>query len=262
MIQAMAVVAGQGNSAVASATYSTEAKAVWINVSGGSWETPGDWTNNIIPNNTGAMVDFSQLTLATNTYVTLDGAWTVGDLIFGDAGNLYPWELDAGASGALTLAATNTPAITVGNQTTIIAAPIGGVNGLIKTGAGTLMLSGANSYSGGTTISQGILVISNLTSSGTGSVTLGDANTGTNNVQLAIGTDNYISPINVSTNGTGTATISFTAPINHNYSALGLNRPVTVNATSALANLLGPITGNVGTLTFNGPSGGGSGWDV
>jgi len=264
MIQALATATGQGNSAVVSATYSTEAKAVWISsVTPGSWSSGSNWTNGIVPNNPGAMADFSTLTLATDMDVTLDGVWTVGNLIFGDAGNLYRWELDAGNSGVLTLAATDTPTITVNNQITTITAPVGGINGFIKTGVGTLVLGGDNSYSGGTTISQGTLEISNVTSFGAGPITLGDAHTGTNAVQLTLDPVSTtggltLSPVNVSSNGTGPATISLTQVGRLiGYFDLNLNRPTTINGTNlTVAGLAYPITGNVGTLTINGGSSG------
>ncbi len=46
---------------------------------------------------------------------------------------------------------------------------ISGPAALIKSGSGTLTLSGANGYSGGTTVSNGTLNVANLTGSGTGS---------------------------------------------------------------------------------------------
>jgi autotransporter-associated beta strand protein len=44
-----------------------------------------------------------------------------------------------------------------------------GVTALIKIGTGTLVLSGPNTYSGGTTVSAGLLLVNNSTGSGTGS---------------------------------------------------------------------------------------------
>jgi alpha-L-rhamnosidase len=43
-----------------------------------------------------------------------------------------------------------------------------GVTSLIKVGTGTLVLSGPNTYSGGTTVSAGLLLVNNTTGSGTG----------------------------------------------------------------------------------------------
>ena len=44
-----------------------------------------------------------------------------------------------------------------------------GAGGMVKSGAGTLILTNANTYSGGTTINAGTLQVNNLTGSGTGS---------------------------------------------------------------------------------------------
>jgi autotransporter-associated beta strand protein len=253
-IQAYATAAGYTDSGVASAAYATEPVAVWTNPGGGSWSYAGYWTNNIIPNNSGAMVDFSQLTLPADTFVNLDGAWTVGNLVFGDAGTNYTWEIDPGGSGSLTLnAGTNRPVINVLNQATVITAPISGANGLTKTGNGTLALAADNNYSGGTTISQGALELTNYYAASADPITLGDANTGTNDVQLVM--DAQIgNTINVSTNGTGTNSITFTQGGGfYNYSYYNLSRPVTINAPNATSwvNLVRPMSGNVGTLTFN-----------
>ncbi|EBS5275277.1 ShdA, partial [Salmonella enterica subsp. enterica serovar Agona] len=48
---------------------------------------------------------------------------------------------------------------------------IGGTGSVVKSGDKTLTLSGANSYTGGTTISGGTLVASNVEALGTGDVT-------------------------------------------------------------------------------------------
>ncbi|WP_141028055.1 autotransporter-associated beta strand repeat-containing protein, partial [Salmonella enterica] len=66
---------------------------------------------------------------------------------------------------------------------------IGGTGSVVKSGDETLTLSGANSYTGGTTISGGTLVASNVEALGTGDVT--------NNATLELNTggdfDNAIS---------------------------------------------------------------------
>lgn len=51
---------------------------------------------------------------------------------------------------------------------------ISGAGGFVKTGAGTLILTGNNSYSGGTTLAQGMLVLGSSRAAGTGSIGLGD----------------------------------------------------------------------------------------
>jgi autotransporter-associated beta strand protein len=265
--KAYASKAGYMDSSPTSATYDTEDRAVWLNAGpfAGSWSTASNWTNNIVPNNSGATVDFNTLTLTGDASLTLDGAWTVGSLVFGDVGAAFNWDISDFGSGSLTLNnGTNKPVINVVNQTVTISAPIGGANGLTKTGNGLLMLAAANSYSGGTTISRGALEVTNYYAAGTDPVTLGDANTGTNDVQLILDIQTSYNAgipndIIVSTNGTGAATVSFThAGGWYNYSHWTLNRPATINATNAtsFANLVYPVTGNVGTLTVNGAASG------
>lgn len=65
--------------------------------------------------------------------------------------------------------AAHTFDITAGQTGTVAAsAPIGGDGGLTKTGAGTLVLSGPNTYTGGTAVNDGILRVNNSSGSGTG----------------------------------------------------------------------------------------------
>jgi autotransporter-associated beta strand protein len=84
--------------------------------------------------------------------------------------------------GTLQTAASITSArtiILVGNGTfdtngfnSTFSGTISGVGGLVKQGAGTLFLTGANSYSGGTSLEGGILNINNDAALGSGGITL------------------------------------------------------------------------------------------
>jgi fibronectin-binding autotransporter adhesin len=157
-IKAYATKTGQTNSAVASASYDTTAVSQprWTNPLGGSWPVAASWANSVVGGGPDATADFSQLTLPADANVTLDGSQLIGNLIFGDQGNTYNWNLSPGTGGTLTLAGT-TPTITVSSQTTTIGAAIAGTAGLAKAGAGNLILTGANTYTGATTVPVGTL---------------------------------------------------------------------------------------------------------
>ena len=134
--------------------------SLWNVARGGSWATAANWTPAALPDGSGNTADFSWQTLAASATVTLDGSHTIGNLIFGDQGNAYNWTLAAGNGGTLTLqVSTGTPTITVDNQTATISAVLAGSQGLTTTGSGILALSGSNTYTGPTTISQGKLTV-------------------------------------------------------------------------------------------------------
>jgi fibronectin-binding autotransporter adhesin len=123
----------------------------------------------------------------TNMSGAVNAPWQSGFAIFeGTAGtvtlganinfigaqfNTTGYVITAGGT-AYTLTATQTAAdggtiINVGaNVTATIAAPIVGPGEIVTTGAGTLILTGANTYSGGTTISAGTLQLGNGGSTG------------------------------------------------------------------------------------------------
>jgi fibronectin-binding autotransporter adhesin len=136
----------------------------WTNLAGGSWATAVNWNNSIIATNTDGTADFSTLTLGGLRTNTLDGARTIGNLVFGDVGNTYGWTLNTGTAGPLTLATSSgMSTITVNGQTNNISAVLAGTNGVTKAGAGVLVLGGNDTYSGTTLVSAGILQIANTT---------------------------------------------------------------------------------------------------
>jgi autotransporter-associated beta strand protein len=158
-VKAFATKPGFVDSVVASATYSTGGPRVWTNPAGGSWTVSGNWSNALVASGSSITADFSTLNLSADATVTLDGARTLGGLIFGDTTPDHNWTLNTGTGGPLTLDATFSPTIQVNNQTAAIAAVLAGGNSLTKTGAGTLTLSADNAYSGGTFVNAGILAL-------------------------------------------------------------------------------------------------------
>ncbi|EBS5943507.1 autotransporter outer membrane beta-barrel domain-containing protein [Salmonella enterica subsp. enterica serovar Cerro] len=120
--------------------------------------TGGDFINNI--GGTGRVEKSGDQTL------TLSGAnsYTGGTLI--SSGTLVASNVEALGTGDVTDDAT----LELNTGGTFDNA-IGGSGNVVKSGADTLTLSGSNSYTGGTTISGGTLVASNVEALGTGDVT-------------------------------------------------------------------------------------------
>jgi len=121
---------------------------------------------------------YANAAIYLNSGVTLDNINASGQMT--DIGEL------GGASGAFIGAgngASTNPTWRIGakNTTNTFAGYIGnsGVTSLVKVGTGTLTLSGTNSYSGGTTVSSGILLVNNTNGSATGSGSVTVAGGGT-----------------------------------------------------------------------------------
>jgi fibronectin-binding autotransporter adhesin len=81
------------------------------------------------------------------------------------------YTVTATGSGALTPTGV-APVIVDGGLTATISAPITGSGGLQKTGLGTLILSGTNTYAGGTNLNAGTLGIGNSQALGTGALAM------------------------------------------------------------------------------------------
>lgn len=132
----------------------------WSNTAGGSWPVAGNWLLDSIGTGASKTARFDTLDLSADAGVTLDGARTIGNLVFGDTTPSHGWTILPGTGGALTLQSTGTPGITVTNQSATLGTVIAGTSGFIKSGAGTLILTAANTCTGDTTINQGVLELS------------------------------------------------------------------------------------------------------
>ena len=141
--------------------------------------------------------------------------------------------LDASGTGALNFTNTGAVAYGSGNQTRTLVltgnntgantpAPLigdngSGVAGLTKAGIGTWIVTNANTYSGGTTLSAGQLNINNATALGTGAFTIaagsidntsgGDITLTNNNTQNWNGNFTYVGSANNLNLGTGAVTL-------------------------------------------------------
>jgi RHS repeat-associated protein/uncharacterized repeat protein (TIGR01451 family) len=168
-----------------------------------------------------------------NAAITLGTATAASYTLTNDSANTLTL---AGRIGGGTGGTAGAKTLTIGGAGNIVISDVltnGGAASVAvtKTGAGTLTLSGANTYSGATTVRAGTLTLSGNRTAASGAITVGaDANLATLNLQagsLAIGANNFI----VGTSAAGTNAI-----VNHSAGALsftGGNGMLVGNGTGA-----------------------------
>ena len=184
------------------------------------------------------------IALATNNAQTWNGDFVftgTHDLSFGNGA--VSLGASAGASRTIT---TNAGTLTIGgiisNGTT--------ANSLIKAGAGSLVLSGVNTYTGSTTVSAGTLQVN--TNSALGTTAAGT--TVSSGAALKLNGVNYSTAEGLTLNGSGIANGG--ALCNSGTStfagAITVATNATISASSGTLNLTGGIAKNGTTLTFAG----------
>src|SRR6266404_643196 len=183
------------------------------------------------------------IALATNNAQ----AWN-GDFTFAGSNNLNL------GTGAVTMNASRI--VTVNGGTLTVGGPISGATfGITKAGAGTMVLSGTNTYTGATTINAGTLSVSSLANGGSNSNLGASTNAATNLILnggtlsysgAAVSTDRLFS---VGTSG-GTIDASGSGAINFtNTGSMGFNgqtgtRTLTLTGTNTGSNTLTAIVGD------------------
>ncbi len=186
---------GSPSSANIAATPFSVAVAVsngnWLPTGGGSWATPANWSNSAVPNAVGAAATFATATAPST--VTLNGSYSVGSITFNSTN---PYTITPGTGGVLRLDNGSSQAVitsysgsqtiaaplVLNSNTAVTAASHGDVitlSGNIS-GAGSLtsfdlggggsqfapsnvVLSGSNSYTGGTFVDGGNLTLGSAT---------------------------------------------------------------------------------------------------
>ena len=181
----------------------------------GNYRTP-------VINDAAGVVTVTLGSAATTWNGTGGGEWDVKTSTrWGDGTGVFAWGDavtfdDSGVTTGITITGELQPSSIVVNSSTnnyTITGSTGnfisGTTGLLKSGTSTLTMNGPNTFTGGTVISQGTIQIRSAGALGTGTVTLNDTNTGANNTALYIdaGRVNFVAPVFVSNNGTGTSTI-------------------------------------------------------
>jgi autotransporter-associated beta strand protein len=191
---------------------------------------------------TGTFLFFIDTTTASNANITANGGVDGsegGVIFFQNKSKGGRASITLSGNAELDISTHNAPGVTIGslagegsvllgantltigsnNQSTTFSGVIQDSGGLTKTGAGTLTLTGNNLYTGNTTVTGGVLQVSNRRGSGTG--------TGTVNVQAGTLAGKGIISGAVAI-GTGSGSGAFLAP------AAGSNVPVTLTTQSAL----------------------------
>ena len=139
------------------------ADGTWNSTSSGTWNsaTSPPWDGSTIADGSGSTAFFNTVNPTADVTVTLGGDRTIGNLNFGDTDTATAagWLV---TGNTLTLAG-GTPTITVGalgtGKVATVSSILAGTSGLTKTGAGTLSLTGINTYTGGTIVDSGNLTL-------------------------------------------------------------------------------------------------------
>jgi autotransporter-associated beta strand protein len=161
----------------------TTVSGTWANTASGpwSWSTSGNWSGNQVPTSTNDTALFGSALSSGTATVYLDGNRTLSGLTFNNTNGSYAIATSNGGnltlvatSGAVTLANSGgshsiSASVALGSNLNVttavgsklaISGPVTQVNAgtsLSLSGSGTLVLSGSDSYSGGTTVNSGTL---------------------------------------------------------------------------------------------------------
>ncbi len=177
----------------------------------------------------------------TVKFTSLDGGWiTTGTGTLTLASNLTVLGtagMTTYITGKLNLGGNRTFTVNDGaaDVDMLVSAVVSGANSLNKSGAGTLVLSGANTYSGQLTLTSGTLVLGHDSATGTGIFKIGAGTI------LATG---------------GARTISNTLDLDQNF-ILGGSLDLTFSGNAVLGRDIIITTTNTGTSTFSGAISGG-----
>jgi autotransporter-associated beta strand protein len=142
----------------------------WSKAGGGSWANANNWEGGTIADGEDWTAYFGvsvEPPIPSSATFTLDGARSIGNIEFLARSGPDSWVLNSGSGGPLTLDATfDTPYIDVSypSQTVTINLVLTGTNGMEKKGDGTLVLAGADTYTGETTVNAGTLQVNGTVS--------------------------------------------------------------------------------------------------
>ena len=266
------------------------ASATWTSTSSSDYGTGTNWSPQGVPNGVGLVATFGA---GSQSSVSVSGAYTIGQLNFNNGGNSgAPTNYTLSGGGSLTLnnsgngggASVNvssgnlTPALG-GSLTLTLADPSltttfniasgssldvagminqsGGAQQIVLAGGGTLSLdNGTNSYSGGTTVNSGTLIVAPMS----GTATLGSGPLAINGSSSVVNVNDPVTVGSLSGSGAGQLNVagSTTLTVNQSTSStfngtLGLNGGlVLANASGNTLTISGaPTLGSSSSITVN-----------
>ena len=130
----------------------TGASSTW-NGGNGNWTDTANWAGSTV---TQGINQAATINGGTAVNITMDANRSVGSLSFSGANHT----ISSGAGKLALNVTTGSPTISVETgRIATIGATVVGLDGLTKTSAGTLTLTGANTYTGATTLSAGTLSV-------------------------------------------------------------------------------------------------------
>jgi uncharacterized repeat protein (TIGR01451 family) len=227
------------------------ATAVWVGGSGTNWSTSANWLNGYVPQAGDDIVFPNSPTSLVNSN-DLAAGLIVQSIAIGDdymlPGNsitlLGSVVMNGGTAATITL-----PIVTPGSQPfnvgagmqLAVAGGVSGAGGITKVGTGTLALPTGNTYTGGTTVSAGVLNIRANTSLGTGAATV--QSVGALQLQGGITVSNSLTLAGAGGVGTGalenaSATNTYSGPV-----TLSAASTISVDGAADSLNISGSITG-------------------
>ncbi|EDH4009459.1 fibronectin-binding autotransporter adhesin ShdA [Salmonella enterica subsp. enterica] len=219
-----------------------------------SW-TPEAYTYTLIDSDSAITSDFDDLTIAGMNredvdFLTIDGKVDEADNTHYDLTASLSWYADrdnatTDAHGTFTLSAPdgsfNVAATLTDVDDTLDPGSRWDGKSLTKEGAGTLLLSGDNDYSGGTTINEGTLVAASTTALGTGLVD--------NNATLVLDADGEVSAVGgITTHSGATTQLALGTSLDLGDSALIQQDGSTLNVELNSDSVQPLITGSSATL--------------
>jgi len=130
----------------------TQNDGTWI-AGAGDWSNTANWLSATIAQGADQTATFNGASTAT---ATMDSVFSIGTLLFSGADHT----IASGAGSLVLQGAAPSISVEVGRVATITAS-LYGVDGMQKTNAGTLVISGSNAYTGATDVTNGTLKLQN-----------------------------------------------------------------------------------------------------